>query len=176
MDALEHITYGPMAVLSILTNETRPMPWDDVYSILVVGKSFNMFFNHASAVRSPSGARQPGGTLMVYGGAGLARRLFEKSDEGIRDTMLSDLHELFPETRGIIEEVLVQRWTHTVPYASPGRHLVQEALETPVHGSIFLAGDYIGAWTDIESAATTGVEAAERVADSLGRRRTGGSG
>ena len=170
VDALEHITYGPMAVLSVLTNETRRMPWDDVYSILVVGKSFNMFFNYASAVRSPDGPRQPGGTLMVYGGAGLARRLFEKSDEGIRDTMLSDLHELFPETRGIIEEVLVQRWTHTVPYASPGRHLVQEALETPVHGSIFLAGDYIGAWTDIESAATTGVEAAGKVVALLGTR------
>ncbi len=176
VDALEHITYGPMAVLSILTNETRPMPWDDVYSILVVGKSFNMFFNHASAVRSPGGPRQPGGTLMVYGGAGLARRLFEKSDEGIRDTMLSDLHEIFPESRGIVDEVLVQRWTHTVPYASPGRHLVQEAFEAPVHGSIFLAGDYIGAWTDIESAATTGVEAAEKVVELLGDEGDGKPG
>ena len=61
----------------------------------------------------------------------------------------------------------MQRWTHTVPYASPGRHLVQDALEAPVHGSIFLAGDYIGAWTDIESAATTGVEAAEKAIDAL---------
>ncbi|MGH3042227.1 MAG: NAD(P)/FAD-dependent oxidoreductase [Gaiellaceae bacterium] len=162
-EALEHISYGPMAVMSILTNERRPMPWDDVYSILVVGKSFNMFFNHASALRVPGSPRQPGGTLMVYGGAGLARRLFEKSDEGIRDTMLSDLHEIFPESRGIVEDVLVQRWTHTVPFASPGRHLVQQPLERPVHGSIFLAGDYIGAWTDIESAATTGIEAAGKV-------------
>lgn len=166
-NALEKITYGPMAVLSILTNETRPMPWDDVYSILVVGKSFNMFFNHASALRSPGSPRQPGGTLMVYAGAGLARALFEKSDEGIRDTMLGDLHELFPESRGIVEDVLVQRWTHTVPYASPGRHLLQPALEAPIHGSIFLAGDYIGAWTDIESAATTGLEAASKARDLL---------
>jgi len=165
--ALQHITYGPMAVLSILTNETQAMPWDDVYSILVVGRSFNMFFNHASALRALGSPRQPGGTLMIYAGAGLARRLFEQSDEGIGDTMLSDLHELFPESRGIVEDVVVQRWTHTVPFASPGRHLVQRALETPVHGSIFLAGDYIGAWTDIESAATTGVEAAEKARDVL---------
>lgn len=166
-EALEGITYGPMAVMSILTNETRPMPWDDVYSILVVGRSFNMFFNHASALRLPGHPRQDGGTLMVYAGAGLARKLFEKSDEGIRDTMLADLHEIYPESRGIVEDVLVQRWTHTVPYASPGRHLLQQALEGPVHRSIFLAGDYIGAWTDIESAATTGLEAANKVRDVL---------
>jgi len=104
---------------------------------------------------------------MVYAGAGLARKLFEKSDEGIRDTMLADLHEIYPESRGIIEDVLVQRWTHTVPYASPGRHLLQQALEGQVHRSIFLAGDYIGAWTDIESAATTGLEAANKVRDVL---------
>ncbi len=157
-----------MAVMSILTNETRPMPWDDVYSILVVGKSFNMFFNHASALRLPGSPRQAGGTLMVYAGAGLARHLFEKSDEGIRDTMLSALDEIYPECRGIIEDVLIQRWTHTVPYASPGRHLLQRALERPVHRAIFLAGDYIGAWTDIESAATTGLEAAGKAREVLG--------
>ena len=152
---MEHITYGPMAVMSVLTKETRPMPWDDVYSILVVGKSFNMFFNHASALRTHGSPRQPGGTLMVYDGAGLARRLFEQSDEGIRARCSRTCRPVSGD-RGIVDEVLVQRWTHTVPYASPGRHLVQGALEAPVHGSIFLAGDYIGAWTDIESAATNG--------------------
>jgi len=162
-EALDRITYGPMVVASILTNETRPMPWDSVYSVLTPGKSFNMFFNHASALRAPGSERRPGGTLMVYGGAGLARRLFELSDDAIRDTMLADLHDLYPETRKIVEDVLVQRWTHTVPYASPGRHLVQKALEQRVHDSIALAGDYIGAWTDMESAATTGIEAAEKV-------------
>lgn len=143
---------GPW-LMSILTNETRPMPWDDVYSILVVGRSFSV--------------RRPGGTLMVYAGAGLARKLFEKSDDGIKDTMLSDLAEIYPESREIVEDVLVQRWTRTVPYASPGRHLLQQALEGPEHRSIFLAGDYIGAWTDIESAATTGLEAANKVRDVL---------
>ena len=165
--ALDHITYGPMAVLSVLTNETRPMPWDDVYSILVADRSFNMFFNHASALRVPGAPRKPGGTLMIYAGAGRARRLFELSEDEMRDTMLRDLHALFPETRGIVEETLAARWTHTVPFASPGRHLVQDALERPVGGSIFLAGDYIGAWTDIESAATTGQEAAAKALGAL---------
>jgi oxygen-dependent protoporphyrinogen oxidase len=160
--ALERITYGPMVVASILTNEQRPMPWDGVYSVLTVGKAFNMFFNHASALRSPDSPREPGGTLMVYGGAGLARRLIEKSDSAIRDAMLADLYGLYPESRGIVEDVLVQRWSHTVPYATPGRHLLQDALERPMHDSIFLAGDYIGAWTDMESAAITGIEAAEK--------------
>lgn len=171
-EALERITYGPMAVLSVVTNETRSMPWDDVYSILVVGRSFNMFFNHASALRSPGSPRQPGGTLMVYAGAGLARNLFDKSDAGIRDAMLSHLGEIYPESRGIVEDALVQRWTHTVPFASPGRHLFQQPLEGSVHGSIFLAGDYIGAWTDIESAATTGIEAAGNVGELLATTRS----
>ena len=39
--------------LSVPYQRDAPMPWDDVYSILVVGKSFNMFFNHASALRDP---------------------------------------------------------------------------------------------------------------------------
>jgi oxygen-dependent protoporphyrinogen oxidase len=166
-EALGKITYGPMAVLSILTNETRAMPWDDVYSILVVDKSFNMFFNHASALRVPGTPRTPGGTLMIYAGAGRALKLFAMSDEEMRDTMLRDLHALFPETRVIVEDTLAARWTHTVPYAAPGRHLVQAALERGIDGRVFLAGDYIGAWTDIESAATTGQEAAAKVRAAL---------
>jgi oxygen-dependent protoporphyrinogen oxidase len=164
--ALDAIVYGPFVVGGIVTGETGPMPWDDLYSVLVVGKCFNMFFNHANVVRSPSGPREPGGTLMVYGGGNLARRLLEKSDDEIREAIVSDLEDLFPGAKGVVDEVLVQRWDRAIPFAAPGRHLVQPALERGV-GNVFFAGDYVGEWTHMESAAITAVEAAAKVRERL---------
>ena len=42
--ALGNVTFGPMAVLSIRTDETAPMPWDDLYSVLTPDLRFNMLF------------------------------------------------------------------------------------------------------------------------------------
>ena len=117
--ALEAIVYGPFVVGGIVTAETGPMPWDDLYSVLVVGKCFNMLFNHANVLRSPGAPREPGGTLMVYGGGNLARRLFEKSDDEIREAIVSDLYDLYPESTGVVEEVIVQRWDRAIPFAGP---------------------------------------------------------
>jgi oxygen-dependent protoporphyrinogen oxidase len=161
--ALDGIVYGPFVVGGIVTNESGPMPWDNTYSVLSVRTCFNMFFNHANVVRMPDRARQPGGTLMVYGGAGLARRLWNRSDEQIRREIVADLDRLFPGAGATVEEILVQRWEHAIPYARPGRHLLQPALEAGVGGTIFLAGDYVGEWTHMEAGAQTAVEAAARV-------------
>jgi protoporphyrinogen/coproporphyrinogen III oxidase len=166
--ALDAIVYGPFVVGGIVTRETGPMPWDDMYSVLVVGKCFNMLFNHANVLRSPSAPREPGGTLMVYGGGDLARRLMEKSDDEIREAIVSDLEDLYPEARGVVEEVVVQRWDNAIPFAAPGRHLVQPALERGA-GNVFFAGDYVGEWTHMESAAITAVEAAANVRTRLDR-------
>jgi protoporphyrinogen/coproporphyrinogen III oxidase len=160
--ALEAVVYGPFVVGGIVTSETGRMPWDDLYSVLVVGKCFNMLFNHANVLRSPSAPREPGGTLMVYGGGNLARSLMAKTDDEIRETIVSDLYDLYPESTGVVEEVLVQRWDRAIPFAAPGRHLVQSALERGV-GNIFFAGDYVGEWTHMESAAITAVEAVAKV-------------
>lgn len=158
--ALDAIAYGPFVVGGILTGERAAMPWDDIYSVLTVGKSFNMLFNHANALRRPGGAREPGGALMVYGGAGLARRLFDKTDAEIEATIVDDLYDLYPESKGVVREVIVQRWEHAIPFAKPGRAHVQDALERGVDGTIFFAGDYVGEWTHMESAALTAAEAA----------------
>jgi protoporphyrinogen/coproporphyrinogen III oxidase len=165
--ALDAIVYGPFVVGGIVTGETGPMPWDDLYSVLVVGKCFNMLFNHANVLRTPGAPREPGGTLMVYGGGNLARRLFEKTDDEIAEAIVSDLEDVYPEAKGLVDEVLVQRWDRAIPFAAPGRHLVQPALERGV-GNVFLAGDYVGEWTHMESAAITAVEAAAKVRDRLG--------
>ena len=74
--ALGDVTFGPMAVLSIRTDETSPMPWDDLYSVLTPDLRFNMFFNHANFMHGV-GPKQ-GSVIMVYGGgrrAGAARRV-----------------------------------------------------------------------------------------------------
>ena len=118
-----------------------------------------MLFNHANALREPGAAREPGGALMVYGGGGLARRLINRSDAEIEAAFLRDLYDLYPEANGVVREVVVQRWEHAIPFAAPGRARVQDALERGVDGTIFFAGDYVGEWTHMESAALTAAEA-----------------
>ena len=166
-EALAAIRYGPFIVGSFLTEESGPMPWDHIYAIAVVGKSFNMLFNHANPLRV-EGKREPGGSLMVYAGGDRGKRLLALSDDEIRALFLKDLHDLLPETRGIIREVLVQRWEQAIPYAPPGRSRIQTALTRPL-GRIFFAGDYLQ-FPEMEAAAATGLEAAQEV-----RRRLGAS-
>jgi hypothetical protein len=76
--------------------------------------------------------------------------------------IVDDLYDLYPKARGAVREVIVQRWEHAIPFAAPGRARVQGALEQGVDGAIFFAGDYVGEWTHLESAAVTAVEAAAR--------------
>ena len=164
-DALASIPYGPFICGSFLTEETRPMPWDHIYAIAVVNKAFNMLFNHANPLRTP-GKREPGGSLMVYAGGELGRRLLPLSNDEIRTRFLRDLHDVLPETRGIVREVMIQRWEHAIPYAPPGRSRIQAALGRPL-GRIFLAGDYLE-FPEMEAAAATGLEAAREIRRHLG--------
>ena len=165
VDALARIPYGPFIVGAFLTEETGPMPWDHIYAIAVVDKSFNMLFNHANPLRTPD-KREPGGSLMVYAGGDRGHRLLRLSDDEIRALFLRDLHDVLPATRGIVREVLIQRWEQAIPYAPPGRARLQPALTRPL-GRIFLAGDYLQ-YAEMEAAAVTGQEAAEEVRRRLG--------
>jgi oxygen-dependent protoporphyrinogen oxidase len=158
--ALAWIPYGPFIVGAFLTEETGPMPWDHIYAIAVVEKSFNMLFNHANPLRTPD-KREPGGSLMVYAGGDPGRRLLPLSDDEIRATFLRDLHDVLPATRGVVREVLIQRWEHAIPYSPPGRARLQPALSRPL-GRLFLAGDYLQ-FAEMEAAAVTGLEAAQDV-------------
>jgi oxygen-dependent protoporphyrinogen oxidase len=165
VDALAWIPYGPFICGAFLTEETGPMPWDHLYAIAVVDKAFNMLFNHASPLRTP-GKREPGGSLMVYAGGALGRRLLPLPNDEIRTRFLRDLHDVLPGTRGIVREVLIQRWKHAIPYAPPGRARLQPALTRPL-GRVFLAGDYLQ-FGDMPAAAATGLEAAQKVHRHLG--------
>jgi oxygen-dependent protoporphyrinogen oxidase len=119
-----------------------------------------MLFNHANVLRGP-GPREPGGSLMVYGGGDSGRRLLEMTDVQIRDAFLRDLYAVLPQAKGIVQEVIVHRWEHAIPYIAPGRYRLQPALERPL-GNVLLAGDYLE-FPEMEVAAMTGSDAARTV-------------
>ena len=159
--ALRNVSYGPYVVAALLTRETERMPWDDIYAIAVAGKSFNMVFNTVNTLRSPT-ERQTGGSLMVYGASDAARALLELSDGEVRARFFEDLHDLFPMLPHIVEECVLQRWERGIPYTSPGRRLIQPALERLAR-TVSLAGDYLGERGGMEIAVLSGVEAATAV-------------
>jgi protoporphyrinogen/coproporphyrinogen III oxidase len=162
--ALDRIAYGPYVVGSFLTRETTRMPYDDLYAAATPKASFNMFFNTANALRRGD-RRKPGGSLMVYAGAKLARELWERPDTEVEQRFLDDLYERFPDLRGAVREAVIRRWELGVPHPRPGRHLLQPALEEAL-GNVHLAGDYLGT-TYIETAIETGAAAARAVRRSL---------
>ena len=139
-EALASIPYGPFICGAFLTEESGPMPWDDIYAIAVVDKFFDMLVDPPT--RSDSGQREPGGSLMVYAGGDRGRRLLPLSNDEIRALFLRDLHDVLPATRGIVREVLIQRWEHAIPYAPPGRAPIQAGLSRPL-GRVFLAGEFL---------------------------------
>jgi oxygen-dependent protoporphyrinogen oxidase len=158
--ALEAIPYGPYVVGAFLTSERAPMPWDGIYALATPKRSFGMLFNTANVLRTGD-ARQPGGSLMVYAAADLARRLDGLADDEVAERFLADLHDLYPELRGIVTETVIRRWERGLPYPRPGRSLLQPALTRPL-GPVHLAGDYLGTWYT-ETAIQTAADAAAAI-------------
>ena len=171
--ALEQLTYGAFLSVAIETSETTPMPWDNVYAMATPGRAFDMFTNQAHVLRR-EGERRPGGSLMLFTGGPPAAALMRDSDETVTRRFLADLHDLYPQTRGVIAGATVHRWKYGNVYARPGRHRLQAPLEGALgaHGNLHLAGDYFAELGNMEAAARTGAVAAERVEASLHERPT----
>jgi oxygen-dependent protoporphyrinogen oxidase len=165
--ALEEIHYGPYVVAAFLTRETSMTAWDDIYALAAARRSFNLLFNTANVLRGRDERREPGGSLMVYAAADLARALWESDDATVTETFLDDLDAIFPGARDIVAETVVQRWERGLPYVRPGRHRLQSALLRPL-GALFLAGDYLGT-RYTETAIETGTAAAAAVRRRIGR-------
>jgi protoporphyrinogen/coproporphyrinogen III oxidase len=155
--ALESIRYGPYVVGAFLTGETGPMPWDGLYALATPNRSFSMLFNTANVLRGP-GQRAPGGSFMVYAAADGARALARLDDDAVRERFLADLHEIYPESRGIVRDVVIQRWERGLPYAAVGRARLQAPLSQSLE-RVQLAGDYLGTWYT-----ETAIQTAERAA------------
>jgi oxygen-dependent protoporphyrinogen oxidase len=138
--ALAGMRYTPFLVAGIFTNETGPMPWDDLYALATPEKSFCMFFNPGNALRS--GRRQPGGALVVYAVADRATELMKRSDDEIRARYLNDLYAIFPQARGIVADVVIQRWQRGTAMGYRGRAANLAILARGL-GRIAFAGDYM---------------------------------
>jgi carotenoid phi-ring synthase / carotenoid chi-ring synthase len=85
--------------------------------------------------------------------------------DGLRDRMLAQLHELYPETAhaGIVDERVLYR--DDCPRFAPGDHAARPTVATP-HPAVALAGDGIRIDLPValmERAATTGWSAANRL-------------
>jgi oxygen-dependent protoporphyrinogen oxidase len=161
--ALSQLTYGAFLSVAVETREISPMPYDHVYAMATPGRVFDMFTNQAQALRGRP--RRPGGSLMLFAGAQRAAALMGEADELIVERFLADLHQLYPQTRGVIAGATVHRWKLGNVYARPGRSRLQAALEGPLgaHENLNLAGDYFAELGNIEAAARTGLAAAQRV-------------
>ena len=164
--ALGLIRMGPMAVLSIRTDETEPMPWDDLYSVLTPDLRFNMFFNHANFLQGV--APKQGSVLMVYGGGRRGRAWLDAPPDAVRDAFLADLDLLYPQVRRHIVETWVQVWEHAGPYAGPSRWRAQAALDRGLADRVFFAGDWVSEFVSMDTAATTAVDAAANVRRAVG--------
>ena len=163
--ALTSIPYGPTVVMAMLTNETRPMPWDDLYALATPKRAFNMLFNTVNVLRSRSAERVPGGSLMVYRAGHAALEMLEQPDSVVEQAFLDDLYSIYPDARGIVSETILLKLPRMLPYAAPGRSALQTALERPL-GRVHLAGDYLGGvYTD--TAISSGQEAALAVRTAL---------
>jgi protoporphyrinogen/coproporphyrinogen III oxidase len=167
-NALEGMTYGAFLSMAVETRETGWMPWDRVYAMATPGRAFDMFTNQAHALRG-DGERRAGGSLMLFAGGRAAAAMLREPDDAITDRFLADLHDLHPETRGLVADATVHRWPLGNVYARAGRHDLQAPLEGPLgpRGNLHLAGDYFAELGNMEAAARTGMAAAERVVASL---------
>ena len=168
--ALDTIRYGAFVTAGVLTSETGHMPWDRTYAMATPGRRFSVMFNMATTLRR--GARRPGGSLMLFAGARGAVPLLALSDGQIAELFAADLIAEFPEMRGRIQHIVVQKWSAGAPFSAPGRALVQTALAAPI-GRIVLAGDYLE-FPNIEAAVSTGQEAAATIAAMLGKMGSAG--
>ena len=167
--ALSKVVYGPYVSAAFLTNETTPQVWDGAYSIATPNRSFNIILNQASLVRARETERQPGGSIMTFSPASLAKELLQLSDDEIRDRYIRDLDEVLPGFARHVEEAHIQRWYTGAPYCFPGRAKLQSTL-TKRAGRLFLAGDYLGTLYT-ETAIATGLMAAQDVQSRLGSER-----
>jgi oxygen-dependent protoporphyrinogen oxidase len=162
-DALRQLSYGAFLSVAVETSELAAMPYDDVYAMATPGRAFDMFTNQAHALRA-GGPRRPGGSLMLFAGAQGAAALMRERDEAIVEGFLTDLHALYPQTRGVIARTTVHRWELGNVYARPGRGRLQPALQGALgpFENLHLAGDYFAELGNMEAAARTGIAAAER--------------
>lgn len=165
---LASVSYGHFVSMAALTDEIASSAWDSMYAVTTPGCSFDMLFNHANPLRTGS-SRKSGGSLMVYAGGARAREMLDWREEKITETFLADIVRILPQLDGHITETLVQKWPIGLSYNRPGFDLSPVRKYVAGAAAVQLCGDYFGDLGNIELAARSGVRAARRMTESLGR-------
>src|SRR5262249_25956025 len=135
-------------------------------SILTPDMRFNMLFNHANFIQT-AGLPKQGSVIMVYGGGGRARALWDVPDEEGEARVLEDLDRIYPQGRPLIAEAAGRKWPFGGPFAAPGRWRAQRTIEAGVDGRLFFAGDWVSEFVSMETAARSAADAATHVESSL---------
>ena len=169
--SLASVTYGSFVCMAMLTNESGPMPWDDLYAILTPGLDINMLFNHANPLRGTS-VRKSGGSLMCYAGGQPARELIGLPDDEIVRRFREDLSRVYPQLPNLITESVIQKWPHGNFYPTPDTDLDAVLSHNGQTTNVIqFAGDYFGPLGgNIEEATISGIDTARRVVTALDLR------
>lgn len=159
---LRAVRYGPFPSMGFVTDETHPMPWDDIYAITIPGQTINMMFHHTNPLRT-AGRKKTGSSFMVYSGGTPAAEMMKLSEDEIRDRYLTDIFRIYPDLKPLIRETKVRKWSPGNTWRPPGFDfgaMVRYSARTDT--DIHFAGDYFSEIGNMETAAGTGHEAARR--------------
>ena len=164
MEALSQIKYGPYVSAAFLTNEDKAV-WDNSYGIAAPKRSFTIFTNQTSVIRSSEKERAKGSSIFVFTATEWAEKLLEADDETILQTYYRDLDEIFPGFSDTVVEHQIKKWPKGQTFNFPGRAKLQPIF-TRDNGRIHLAGDFLGTFYT-ETAITTGRLAGQSVLTKL---------
>ena len=166
--SLESVAYGSFVSMAMLTTESGPMPWDDLYAVLTPGMAFNMLFNHANPLRGSS-VRKNGGSLMCYAGGRPGREMLGLPDDEIERRFRQDLYRVYPQLTDLIKETVVQKWRYGNCYRTPDTDFdAMLSYSRDPTKVIQFAGDYFAEVSGtIEDATRSGMETARIVAAAL---------
>ena len=164
VDALSKVRYAPYVAGAFLTNEDKAV-WDKSYGIATPKRSFTIFTNQTSVVRSAEKQRAKGSSLFVFTATDWAHKLIDQDDQTILDTYYKDLNEVFPGFSDSVVEAHIQKWPIGQTFNFPGRAKLQPIF-TRDNGRLHLAGDFLGTMYT-ETAITTGTLAGKSVHEKL---------
>jgi oxygen-dependent protoporphyrinogen oxidase len=164
MDALSKIKYAPYVAAAFLTNEDQAV-WDNSYGIAAPKRSFTIFTNQTSVIRSSEKSRAKGSSIFIFTATEWAEKLITEDDKTILETYYKDLNEIFPGFSDRVIEHQIMRWHEGQTFNFPGRAKLQ-SIFTRDNGRIHLAGDFMGTFYT-ETAITTGRLAGHNVLKKL---------
>lgn len=153
MEALSKVKYAPYVAGAFLTNEDKAV-WDNSYGIASPKRSFTIFTNQTSVIRSSEKTRAKGSSLFVFTATDWAEKLLEADENTILETYYKDLNEIFPGFSDTVVEHEIMKWHEGQTFNFPGRAKLQPIF-TRDNGRIHLAGDFMGTFYT-ETAITTG--------------------